>query len=69
MLTKYLPYILAYKSRNFGRILNSFSVIRLIHGSQKQAIYVDGRGGRRKAAEVRRAAAGGRVVSNNGYLI
>jgi hypothetical protein len=34
-----LPYILAYKSRNFERILNSFSLIRLIHGSQKEEIF------------------------------
>ncbi len=32
----WLPYILAYKSRNFGQILSSFFLIRLIWGSQNR---------------------------------
>jgi hypothetical protein len=31
--SKTVPYILAYKLRNFGQNLNLFLVIRLIHGS------------------------------------
>jgi hypothetical protein len=37
-LVAQLPYILAYKSRNFGRILSVFFFIRLIRGSQKITI-------------------------------
>jgi hypothetical protein len=50
-----LPYILAYKSRNFGQISNSFSQIRLIRGSQKKVIFCRWRrgGGRRGMAGVR----------------
>ncbi len=37
-----IPYIFAYKSRNFGQILTYFFSIRLIRGSKNLAICCEG---------------------------